>query len=384
MSVRTRIRATAATVRLAAAGAAAGVALLAVAAGAGASPRLEAERARAQDVVAEIREIDEDIAHAAESYNGANWELGRLTAELTDARKDLARARRAQAVAQQRVAARLRQLYVDGEAPSWIEAALGARSFEDILDEIDLTERVAHHDASLVDEIRATRARITARERQLAGARERQAAIVARRAAEKRAIEAKLVERTRLLATIEDEIAGLEAAERRRQAELRLRAQAELERQRLRAQQPRSAPPPSEPPPAAAEELAFVSTPPPDASRSAQVVAIALQYLGIPYVWGGADPSVGFDCSGLIMYVYGKIGITLPHYAAAQYQLGRPVARSELQPGDLVFFNALSHMGMYIGGGNFIHAPRTGDVVKISSLSEPYYLAAWVGARRIL
>jgi peptidoglycan DL-endopeptidase CwlO len=114
------------------------------------------------------------------------------------------------------------------------------------------------------------------------------------------------------------------------------------------------------------------------------VVAIAMRYLGVPYRWGGASPSTGFDCSGLTMYVFAQIGVSLPHYAAAQYGMGTPVSRDELAPGDLVFFRGLGHMGMYIGGGNFIHAPQTGDVVKISSLNEPYRVANWVGARRVL
>jgi cell wall-associated NlpC family hydrolase len=109
-----------------------------------------------------------------------------------------------------------------------------------------------------------------------------------------------------------------------------------------------------------------------------------MQYLGIPYQWGGASPSTGFDCSGLTTYVFAQVGISLPHHAASQYQLGTPVSRDQLQPGDLVFFRGLGHMGMYIGAGNFIHAPSTGDVVKISSLSEPYYVSGWVGAKRIL
>ena len=81
------------------------------------------------------------------------------------------------------------------------------------------------------------------------------------------------------------------------------------------------------------------------------------------------QPVAGFDCSGLVSYVYGQIGIYIPHHAASAYGYGVPVSYSELQPGDLVFFSGLGHMGMYIGGGQFIHAPHTGDVVKISTLA---------------
>ena len=104
----------------------------------------------------------------------------------------------------------------------------------------------------------------------------------------------------------------------------------------------------------------------------------------VPYKWGGASPSTGFDCSGFTMYVFAQIGVSRPHYAAAQYQMGVAASRDQLQLGDLVFFRGLGHMGMYIGGGNFIHAPQTADVVKISSLNEPYRIANWVGARRVL
>jgi len=118
------------------------------------------------------------------------------------------------------------------------------------------------------------------------------------------------------------------------------------------------------------------------AARYGGAVGVAMQFLGVPYRWGGADPS-GFDCSGLIMYAYAKIGVSLPHNAAMQYGLGTSVSKDQLQPGDLVFFHGLGHNGMYIGGGQFIHAPRTGDVVKISSLSDSWYAQTWVGARRL-
>jgi hypothetical protein len=117
-----------------------------------------------------------------------------------------------------------------------------------------------------------------------------------------------------------------------------------------------------------------------------QAVALAFEFLGVPYVWGGATPT-GFDCSGLTMYVYGQLGIKLGHYTGFQYYEGRRVSRDQLEPGDLLFFHANSigvpqHEGMYIGNGSFIHAPHTGDVVRISSLFDTRYALSYVGAVR--
>ena len=121
----------------------------------------------------------------------------------------------------------------------------------------------------------------------------------------------------------------------------------------------------------------------------------AISLVGYPYVWGGTselpqDPfgtrklvPGGFDCSGFVMFVYAQVGVSLPHHAADQFYYGVPVSRDQLEPGDLVFFDGLGHVGIYIGGGQFVHAPHTGDVVKISSLNDSWYAATYVGARRI-
>ena len=118
-----------------------------------------------------------------------------------------------------------------------------------------------------------------------------------------------------------------------------------------------------------------------------RAVALASQFLGVRYVWGGADPLVGFDCSGLVMYVYGQLGIRLTHYTGAQFREGLQLPRDQLQPGDLVFFDedpvrGPQHEGIYIGDGRFIQAPHTGDVVKISSLDDARYGFSFVGAVR--
>src|SRR6185437_2611858 len=122
---------------------------------------------------------------------------------------------------------------------------------------------------------------------------------------------------------------------------------------------------------------------PPANSLGEQAVQIAMGELGVPYVWGGASPS-GFDCSGLTMWVYAQLGIHLDHYTGSQWLAGPHVAYSDLAPGDLVFFEpGIGHVGIYIGNGEFIHAPHTGTVVQISSLSDSWYAAEYQGATRV-
>ena len=115
------------------------------------------------------------------------------------------------------------------------------------------------------------------------------------------------------------------------------------------------------------------------------VVSLALQYLGVPYLWGGATPG-GFDCSGLVQYVYAQLGVSLPHNTVAQWhdRIAVSIPRDQLQPGDLVFFNRLDHVGIYIGGGYIIDAPHTGTDVRIDSLNEGWYAANYDGAKRIV
>ena len=120
--------------------------------------------------------------------------------------------------------------------------------------------------------------------------------------------------------------------------------------------------------------------PPPSPTLAERAVALARTQLGVPYVYGGASPD-GFDCSGLVMWVYGRLGITLPHNAAALFSVGRPVSLEHLRPGDLVFFPGLGHVGIYVGDGRMIHAPQTGEYVEIEALDERD--GGLAGARRI-
>lgn len=111
---------------------------------------------------------------------------------------------------------------------------------------------------------------------------------------------------------------------------------------------------------------------------------IALKAVGTPYRWGGSSLSGGFDCSGLIYWAYGRLGIELPHSSYALYDQGRRVARSGIKAGDVLFFSGLGHVGLYLGRGRMVHAPSSGRRVEVVTLGGSNYGGRLVGARRIV
>lgn len=110
---------------------------------------------------------------------------------------------------------------------------------------------------------------------------------------------------------------------------------------------------------------------------------IALRAVGVPYRWGGTSPASGFDCSGLVYWAYGRLGVEVPHSSYALAAIGRRIGRSHLKPGDVLIFSGYGHVGLYVGRGRMVHAPRSGRLVETVHLARSYYGSRIVVARRI-
>jgi cell wall-associated NlpC family hydrolase len=352
------------------AGAAVLVALCA-AASANATPgTVASKQAQAQQVLAQIQQIDDSLGAAVESYNLANVQLKRIESDQLENRRQLKLTRANLRVAQDSLAARLVSAYTSTQDNSTLSVLLGATSLDDLLSRIEAVNSTSRQDASIVQQVTSFKAAVQRHRAELRKAHTEQRTIVARKAAQKQRIESQLASRRQLLSSIKGQIARIKAAEQAQQRQLAAAARSRLSGVQF---------------PVADGLGVSASTPegstvaPPNVHGG--VVGIAMRYLGVPYVWGGSTPR-GFDCSGFVSYVFAQIGVSVPHSSYAQFGMGTAISISALQAGDLVFFTGASHVGIYIGGGQFIHAPHTGDVVKISSLSG-YYSSNFAGARRI-
>jgi cell wall-associated NlpC family hydrolase len=331
------------------------------------------KQAQAQSIISQISTIETQLSASVERWNLANVKLARIGDDLQRSRFELGVARVNFKHAQVALARQALDVYTSSDSNSTLEVLLGASSLDDLLNRIDTVNRVNDQRTSVVGEVKVFRNNVAQQEAKLHRARSEQKRIVAQRLAEKSSIQSKLAQRNELLRSVRSEIEHLRAVERSRQLAL-------AQQVRAQATQPPAVAGFGGVAAATSESVSPVLAAPP--SHYSGVVGIAMQYLGTPYVWGGASPG-GFDCSGLVVYVFSQVGVSLPHSTYALWNVGVPVSYGELQAGDLVFFAGLGHMGIYVGNGMFIHSPHTGDVVKISAMSG-WYSSTYVGARRVL
>jgi peptidoglycan DL-endopeptidase CwlO len=297
-------------------------------------PELRAEAAR---VSAEVARLDRRAEISIEEYNIARSELDQLNISLTAARRDLLRAQTALDLAQTQLGERMSQIYKTGDI-TLLDVLINADDLTEVSTQLDYVQLVSQADDDTVDGIQALTRDVTGYtasiEADRAAALTKESDLRAKQAD----IEDQLAERRAILADLDARVKTL------------VERQARLDGTR------------------AGVDINSIN------GTAAQVAVVreTMKYLGVPYVWAGATPSGGFDCSGLVLYVYAKFGVVFPHGATMQAHMGTPVPFSQMQPADLVFFGNSAfyhHVGIYIGDGLFIEAPHTGDMVKISELA---------------
>jgi cell wall-associated NlpC family hydrolase len=322
---------------------------------AGATP-LSEKRQELEEIGARLGKVYREASIAVEKYNEATAQLAAVKAAMKQNKRLLAVAEYNLELANAQLETRAVNLYKQHDI-SVVDVLFATSSFEELVTHLELMERLGNSDVDTVKSIDAYKRDIKDRRLKLEADEKEADRLVTERAAQKDEVLALQSRLERMQSDLEREISRLRAAARAAAAAAAAEA----------AQQA-----------ALVSETTSYEPPDPGGSGNSSVVAIAQRYLGVPYVWGGASPA-GFDCSGLTMYCYAQVGVSLPHGATLQQKMSTPVPIHALQPGDLVFFGSASysyHVGIYSGGGQMIHAPHTGAVVSYGSIS-----GAWIGGR---
>jgi cell wall-associated NlpC family hydrolase len=345
------------------------------------TPAIQKAQTQAEALQTLVDQLDEELSAVAEEYDYASQQLEDTQAAIKTTQSQLTQSQSDLATVQDRLNQRVVEIYKTGDL-SMLNVLMNASSFSDLIGRYEQLQRLSKQDAQLVTQVSDYKTQVTTKKTQLDAELTQQQSDLKATDAAKAKVQAQLAKQTKALKGKEAQVAALKRAEAARQAALVAAAKRAAAAALAKAAADRAA--------AAAAAKKKKTTTTTDSSNSggndvgyngdkaAQVVSIALQYIGVPYVWGASSPA-GFDCSGLCKYAYGKIGIYLPHSSAMMYSYGVYVAQDKLQPGDLVFFyTPIHHVGMYIGNGKMVNA--TGDHVQIGTI----YKSSYHGARRIL
>ena len=360
---------------------------------------IAAKRQEANRVYQEIVSSQQQLEVVVQKYDTATLQLKTTRRAIRENKAQLVLARHNLLRSRKDLEGALIASYKSGE-PDALQAVLASKSLSQMFDEINLMKRATTFNATTVARVRQYRSEVVRHERALTLERTRRAAAVRAQAARKAQITYSLNQQRQTLDSVKADIRQLiyqrEQADRAAARARALAASRTLESTQassavqqsqtsgltsgLGAVADSQAAPATGAPATTASDAAQAA--PPASSAAAQAAQVALGEQGVPYVYGGSSPS-GFDCSGLVAWAFAQVGISLPHSSYALYNVGTHISESDLQPGDLVFFNGLGHVGIYIGGGQFVHAPHTGDVVRVASLSSgdggPYVGAVRVG-----
>jgi cell wall-associated NlpC family hydrolase len=372
---------------------------------------IDSLRRRAEELADQLKDLEHESAVADEEYLVTLDQIDSVKAEMVLTEAAVAEARANLAGVESQVSTYLVTSFMEAGSSAALLAAASSTDVNEVVNQQVLLETLRGDRLQLAEDISARRSDLDARNSELADQQRSLDALEDERKAAKERLEGLVEEQQGLYDSASAELREAVAAEQRRREEeaarraaeqiARAQAEAAAAAQRQAAAAAAAAPRRSSPaapttvpaasssggPPPVAQPPAPAAPPPvaapsiPPNSGAAGAIAAAKSQLGLPYRYGGSSPSTGFDCSGLMLWSWAQVGVSLPRTSGAQFAATQRIPISQLQPGDLVFFGSpVYHVGMYVGGGQMIHSPHTGDVVKISSIG---YMRGVVNGGRI-